>query len=56
MTSKIADLDTVKKRAMMVLGAKGIVQLLRSFPSIRDPRRTIMPIMNATLTAMAQIS
>jgi hypothetical protein len=34
-TSKIADLDKVEKMAMRVLGAKGRVQLLRGFPSIR---------------------
>jgi hypothetical protein len=55
-TSKIADLDKVEKMAMRVLGAKGRVQLLRGFPSIRFPRTTTLAIMNATLTTIAQIS
>jgi hypothetical protein len=56
MTSKIADLDSVEKRAMTVLGARGRVQLLRSFPWIRILRTTTMATMNVTLTTIAQIS
>jgi hypothetical protein len=56
MTSKIADLDSVEKRAMTVLGARGRVQLLRSFPWIRILRTTTMATMNVTLSTIAQIS
>jgi hypothetical protein len=56
MTSKIADLDSVEKRAMTVLGARGRVQLLCSFPWIRILRTTTMATMNVTLTTIAQIS
>jgi hypothetical protein len=56
MTSKIADLDKVEKMAMRVLGAKGRVQLLNGFSSIRFQRRMTVAIMNATLATSAPIS